>query len=52
MAAQASDEARRGMATWVIDNGDGLDALERQVADVWHQLEARQEAAGAAEPGS
>jgi dephospho-CoA kinase len=45
MAAQASDDERRAMATWVIDNGDGFDALERQVDDVWRQLEERRDAA-------
>jgi dephospho-CoA kinase len=52
MALQASDAERRAMATWVIDNGDGRDALERQVDEVWRHLEERRDAAGAGSPGS
>ena len=41
MAAQASDEARRAIATWVLHNdGDRAD-LERQVSTVWADLVAR-----------
>ncbi len=38
MSAQATDAERREVATWVIDNGDGLEALERQVDEVWAAL--------------
>jgi dephospho-CoA kinase len=41
MAAQASDEDRRAMATYVIDNAGDQGALERQVDDVWADLERR-----------
>src|SRR4051794_37913723 len=41
MAAQASDDERRAIATWVIDNGGDLAALERQVDDIWPHLEAK-----------
>jgi dephospho-CoA kinase len=42
---QASDEDRRKVATWVVDNGGALDELEKQIADIWPELVAR-----AAEP--
>lgn len=48
MAAQASDEDRRKLATYVVDNGGDLAALESQVEDVWHDLERRRDAAAAA----
>ena len=35
MAAQASDDARREYATYVLDNSGDVDALARQVDDVW-----------------
>ncbi|MCJ7438357.1 MAG: dephospho-CoA kinase [Acidimicrobiia bacterium] len=38
MAAQVSDEERRAIATHVIDNSGDLDALERQVDDLWTDL--------------
>jgi dephospho-CoA kinase len=46
---QASDEDRRKVATWVVDNGAGLDDLERQVDEIWADLERR---AAAAETGT
>jgi dephospho-CoA kinase len=39
MAAQATDEQRREIATHVIDNSGDLDHLERQVDDVWADLQ-------------
>ena len=39
MAAQASDDARREYATYVLDNSGDVDALARQVDDVWVELE-------------
>lgn len=41
MAAQASDEQRRAIATFVLDNTGDLPALERQVDDVWADLQRR-----------
>jgi dephospho-CoA kinase len=38
MAAQATDEERRALATHVIDNAGDLAVLERQVDDVWPDL--------------
>jgi dephospho-CoA kinase len=48
MAAQATDEERRAVATWVIDNGGDLVTLERQVDELWPELAKR--AAEAAVP--
>ena len=39
MAAQASDDARREYATYVLDNSGDVDALARQVDAVWPDLE-------------
>jgi dephospho-CoA kinase len=47
MAAQASDEDRRQLATYVIDNGGDLAALEPQVDAVWRDLEQRRDGAAA-----
>jgi dephospho-CoA kinase len=38
MKAQATDEERRAVATFVLDNGGTLADLERQVDDVWATL--------------
>jgi dephospho-CoA kinase len=38
IAAQASDEERRAVATYVLDNGGDLDALARQVDELWADL--------------
>jgi dephospho-CoA kinase len=43
MAAQATDEARRAIATWVLHNDGDLAKLERQVDTVWADLVARNE---------
>lgn len=40
IASQVSDEARRAVASYVIDNGGDTDALDRGVAAVWEQLTA------------
>ncbi len=45
IALQASDEERRAVATWWIDNGTDLDALERQIDALWVELQDRLEAA-------
>jgi dephospho-CoA kinase len=41
MAAQADDEERRKLATYVVDNAGDRAALERQVDEVWADLERR-----------
>ena len=40
MAQQATDEQRRAVATWVIDNAGDLDALAAQVGRLWPDLVA------------
>jgi dephospho-CoA kinase len=40
---QATDEERRAIATWIVDNGGDLDAIERQVDVIWADLESRLE---------
>jgi dephospho-CoA kinase len=42
MAAQATDEERRAVATHVIDNGGDLASLARQVDQVWADLLTRE----------
>ncbi len=44
---QASDEDRRKVATWVVDNAGDLAGLERQIAEIWTDLQARAVAAAA-----
>jgi dephospho-CoA kinase len=41
MAAQATDEERRAVATHVLDNGGTRDALEAQVDALWQELSGR-----------
>jgi len=41
MAAQASDEDRRKVATWVVDNSGDLAHLEAQVDRIWAELQRR-----------
>jgi dephospho-CoA kinase len=48
MAAQASDEDRRAIATHVIDNAGDRAALERQVDEIWPDLLRRQREAAQA----
>lgn len=43
MGAQASDDARRALATHVIDNSRDRAALEAQVEEIWAELERRNE---------
>jgi dephospho-CoA kinase len=38
MAAQASDEERVAVASWVIDNDGTPDALRERVAEVWAEI--------------
>jgi dephospho-CoA kinase len=40
MANQASDDERRALATWVIDNSGDLAALEAQVDAIWTELQS------------
>src|SRR5829696_3885107 len=42
MAAQATDEERRAVATHVIDNGGDLESLSHQVDEVWADLLTRE----------
>ena len=44
MAAQASDEQRRAIATFVLDNSGDQDALAPQVDAVWAELHRRLQA--------
>lgn len=41
MAAQATDEQRRAVATYVLDNGGDLATLETQVDRLWAELHRR-----------
>ena len=41
MAAQATDEQRREIATHLVDNSGDVDALEHQIGDIWDDLERR-----------
>jgi dephospho-CoA kinase len=41
MAAQASDDERRAVADVVLDNSGSSDDLERQVNELWSELERR-----------
>src|SRR5689334_3394000 len=41
MKLQATDEDRRKVATWVIDNADGLADLARQIDAIWPELVER-----------
>jgi dephospho-CoA kinase len=38
MASQATDEQRRAIATYVIDNSGTLAGLRRQVDEIWAKL--------------
>ncbi len=39
IALQASDEERRAVATWVVDNGADLAALDAQLDAIWDELQ-------------
>ena len=43
MAAQATDDARRALATHIIDNAGDLTTLEGRIDEVWHDLERRRD---------
>src|SRR6478735_3040378 len=38
---QATDEDRRKVATWVVDNAGDVGHLEKQVGEIWSELERR-----------
>ena len=38
---QATDEDRRKVATWVVDNSGDVGQLEKQVGEIWSELERR-----------
>lgn len=38
IAAQATDEQREAVATWIIDNGGSLEETAEQVRAVWQQM--------------
>ena len=40
IAAQATDEQREAVATWIIDNGGSLEETAEQVRAVWAQMTA------------
>jgi dephospho-CoA kinase len=42
MAHQASDEDRRKVATWMVDNSADLAHLERRIDEIWPLLEVRE----------
>ena len=42
MAAQATDDERRAVATHLVDNGGDLDALAAQVDAIWDDLLTRE----------
>lgn len=44
MEAQATDSARREVATWVVDNSGDVGALEEQVDVIWAELLRRRDA--------
>jgi dephospho-CoA kinase len=50
MALQASDEDRRKIAEWVLDNSGDVAHLERQIDAIWPELEKRAAAAAKTEP--
>ena len=41
MSHQASDDDRRAVATWIVDNAGDLASLEAQVDAIWEDLERR-----------
>ena len=49
MAAQAADDERRQIATYVVDNSGDRAALERQIDEVWADLQRRHRESAAGE---
>jgi len=52
MAAQATDDERREVATHLVDNGADLEHLARQVDAIWDELEVLRDRAPAVEAGA
>jgi dephospho-CoA kinase len=50
MAAQATDEERRAVATHLVDNGGDLESLAREVDRIWADLLTREPVAEATSP--
>ena len=50
IANQASDEERRAVATWVVDNSGDLDSLEAQIDELWPKLVALAAGSGEGAP--
>jgi dephospho-CoA kinase len=42
IALQASDEERRKVATWMVDNSSDLSHLEHRIDEIWPLLEVRE----------
>jgi dephospho-CoA kinase len=49
MALQATDEERRAVATWLVDNSSDLAHVRAQIDEIWPDVLARAEAARTAE---
>lgn len=49
MAAQVGDDERRKIATYVVDNSGDRSSLERQVDEIWADLQRRHREAAAGE---
>jgi dephospho-CoA kinase len=41
MDLQATDEERRAVATWLVDNSADLAHLERRITEIWSELEVK-----------
>jgi dephospho-CoA kinase len=52
IALQATDEERRAVATWVVDNSGDLAHLEGQIDGIWPELVERKRASADAEPAA
>jgi dephospho-CoA kinase len=53
IALQASDEDRRKVATWVVDNAGDLESLERRIDAIWSELQTlSRDAVSAGEAGA
>jgi dephospho-CoA kinase len=49
MSAQVGDEERRKLATYIVDNSGDRPALERQIDEIWADLQRRRREAAAGE---
>ena len=52
IALQATDDQRRAVATWLLDNAGSPEALEHQIEAIWPEVRARAALEDAATPGS